>query len=180
MPKWLDVYSFELKFFAEIYSSSFIVSAYIDDNSLIPAKWIDSKPLVYVSFSSLAVSDIFVTATLCVYLFRARTGVKRSAKIRRPYLWSGTLILLARTDSLLTVIMIYVINTGLLSSLSLVSDLITVQAFALSKVLFWQKPSLRRCLWTSYIWRYSWSLRNVRLDLLVMSNCCLKRWAFSV
>ncbi|KAI0311494.1 hypothetical protein OF83DRAFT_755348 [Amylostereum chailletii] len=54
--------------------------------------------LFYINFASGAGSDVYVAVVLCYYLARSRTGFN------------------TRTDSVVTVLMLYTINTGLLTA----------------------------------------------------------------
>ncbi|KDR71513.1 hypothetical protein GALMADRAFT_253823 [Galerina marginata CBS 339.88] len=62
--------------------------------------------LLYISFAIGVVADLLVAITLCVLLFNNRTGIKR-------------------TDSILTILMAFSINTGLLTSFCAMACLIT-------------------------------------------------------
>ncbi|KAF8180851.1 hypothetical protein BJ912DRAFT_618796 [Pholiota molesta] len=61
---------------------------------------------LYVSFAAAVVADSIVAISLCILLHQSRTGLKR-------------------TDSLLTILMIFIINTGLLTSICALVCLIT-------------------------------------------------------
>ncbi|CAA7269837.1 unnamed protein product [Cyclocybe aegerita] len=63
-------------------------------------------PMLYLSLSSAVAADSTVAISLCVLLFASRTGIKR-------------------TDSLLTLLIAFSINTGLLTSLCALATLIT-------------------------------------------------------
>ncbi|KAF8968561.1 hypothetical protein BDZ97DRAFT_1799051 [Flammula alnicola] len=61
---------------------------------------------LYVSFGAGVVADSLVAISLCVLLFKSRTGLQR-------------------TDSILTILMAFSINTGLLTSICALACLIT-------------------------------------------------------
>ncbi|KAF4622248.1 hypothetical protein D9613_009607 [Agrocybe pediades] len=62
--------------------------------------------LLYISFAAAVASDSLVAISLCSLLFWSRTGIKR-------------------TDSILTILMAFTINTGLLTSICAMACLIT-------------------------------------------------------
>jgi len=63
--------------------------------------------LFYVNFAAGTGSDIYVASVLCYYLAKSRTGFN------------------TRTDSIITILMLYTINTGLLTAIDAAMGLIT-------------------------------------------------------
>ena len=122
------------------------------------------KSLLYVTYTFAAASDISVVVALCFYLYKARTGSKRWDRLFLFWFrWGPCPIFLFRTDSMVTVIMIYVINTGLLSTISQLANLITVRTlYRVFSKLMSRFGSLQQCLATSYISEFTWSLPSVR------------------
>ncbi|KAF8889446.1 hypothetical protein CPB84DRAFT_1849393 [Gymnopilus junonius] len=70
------------------------------------AKLNDVSFFLYTSFAAAVVADTLVALSLCTLLFNSRTGIKR-------------------TDSVVTVIMAFIINTGLLTSVCAMGCLVT-------------------------------------------------------
>lgn len=65
--------------------------------------------LFYVNFGSNLSADVYVAVVLCYYLWRSRTGV-------------------GKTDSLIVTLILYTVNTGLLTALDASAGLITYAA----------------------------------------------------
>jgi len=63
-------------------------------------------PLLYASFIATFAGDVYVSVVLCYYLFKSRTGY-----------W--------RTDTLINTLIIYIVTTGLLSSIDATLGIIT-------------------------------------------------------
>ncbi|KAF9524786.1 hypothetical protein CPB83DRAFT_819631 [Crepidotus variabilis] len=62
--------------------------------------------LLYLSFAAAVIADLTVAISLCILFFRSRTGIKR-------------------TDSILSLLMAFSINTGLLTSLFAIACFVT-------------------------------------------------------
>jgi hypothetical protein len=60
-----------------------------------------------------AVADLLIAASMCWYLFRKRTGFARQA---HPAEIDAVLTSIHRTDSIITTLMAYSINSGLVTA----------------------------------------------------------------
>ena len=65
-----------------------------------------------VAMSTGALLDVLIAGVMCWSLFRKRTGFARQA---RPVEIYAVLMFIHRTDSVLTTLMAYSVNTGLLT-----------------------------------------------------------------
>lgn len=61
--------------------------------------------LFYIDFAAILVADSLIALSLCYFLHRSRTGIKK-------------------TDSLITVLIMYTINTGLLTAIDAIAGLV--------------------------------------------------------
>ncbi|KDR71512.1 hypothetical protein GALMADRAFT_102487 [Galerina marginata CBS 339.88] len=79
-------------------SRGFVLKTYVKMN--------EAAAMLYTSLGSAVIADTMVAVSLCILLIKSRTGFKR-------------------TDSLVTTLMVFSINTGLLTSISAIACFVT-------------------------------------------------------
>lgn len=82
---------------------------------------------LYTAYIVAVICDIFIVGTLCYYLHRRRTGMKRYLHSIDPGLFTNNAF---RTDDTLNILMLYCINSGALSCAVHIVNLIMVRALS--------------------------------------------------
>ncbi|KIM34900.1 hypothetical protein M413DRAFT_32922 [Hebeloma cylindrosporum] len=96
-------------------SKSFVLKTYEEMNK--------ASFMLYTSFGCAVVADTLIAVSLCTLLVRSRTGFKRYGYSYTPIFID--LYLSSSTDSIVTMLMAFTINTGLLTSLGAIACFVT-------------------------------------------------------
>lgn len=99
--------------------------------------------LLYISLGSVVIADILIATSICVLLYHRRSGFK--SYVLSPFSLDKILSMEIRSDSLVTTLMLYSINTGefhLVADWFLVRISLSLQVYSHRKETFYLSTRL--------------------------------------